>query len=267
MTTSTSTRDPAPASAPPIDPRIRARRIEVRRDAGRRRLQRLVDLGVVAVVALAFVGALWTPLLDVDEVHVTGAEHTGADAVTELAGIAPGDPLIGVDLRAVGERVAALPWVAEVRVTRGIDGRIDVELVERIPVAAVGTGEGAAVVDRDGRVLGPVAEAPGGPFVELTGVGPIPAPGGFLAPDVADALALASQVAATSPGVLASLAVGDLTGTLVQGGAVRFGDARQLDAKTRSLRTVLEQVDLTCLAVLDLRLPGSPVLTREEGCS
>ena len=48
---------------------------------------------------------------------------------------------------------------------------------------------------------------------------------------------------------------------------MRFGDARQLDAKVRSLEAVLEQVDLTCLAVLDLRLPGSPVLTREEGCS
>jgi hypothetical protein len=30
---------------------------------------------------------------------------------------------------------------------------------------------------------------------------------------------------------------------------------------------VLEQVDLTCAAVIDVRSPGSPVLTREEACS
>jgi len=267
VNTSAPTHGQATAPVAPIDPRIRARRIEVRRDAGRRRLQRLVDLGTVVVVALAFVGALWTPLLDVDQVQVTGADRTGADAVTRLAGIAPGDPLIGVDLGAVGARIAALPWVAQVRVARGIDGQVDVEVTERTPVATVGTGEGAVLVDGDGRVLGLVTEVPGSAFLELTGVGPVPAPGAYLAADAADALALAAQIAAAVPGVLASLDAGDLTGTLVQGGAVRFGDARQLDAKTRSLRTVLEQVDLTCLALLDLRLPGSPVLTREEGCS
>jgi len=48
---------------------------------------------------------------------------------------------------------------------------------------------------------------------------------------------------------------------------VRFGPATQLDAKVRSLRTVLDQVDLTCAALIDVRSPGSPVLTREEGCS
>jgi cell division protein FtsQ len=266
-TTTTSAPGAAPSPVPPIDPRIRARRIEVRRGAGRRRLQRLADAGVVALVALGFVGALWTPLLDVDAVRVSGAEHTGADVVAERAGVEVGAPLIGVHPSAVGARVAALPWVAEVRVTRGIDGHVDLEVSERTPVATVGIGASAALVDADGRVLGPLAEAPEGPFVQLTGLGSPPAAGAYLDGAAADALALAAHITAATPGVLASLEVGTLTGTLVQGGAVRFGDARQLDAKARSLRTVLEQVDLTCLDVLDLRLPGSPVLTREEGCS
>jgi cell division protein FtsQ len=256
-----------PSHSSSIDPRIRARRIEVRRDAGRRRLQRLVDLGVVVVVALGFLGALWTPLLDVDDVRVTGAEHTGADAVAEAAGVARGDALIDADLAAVGARVASLPWVAEVHVTRGVDGLVQLQVSERTPVATVGTGATALLVDADGRVLGPATDALDGPFVELTGLGPAPAPGAYLGGAAADALALAAQVAVTAPRTLASLGGADLTGTLIQGGEVRFGDARQLDAKARSLRTVLEQVDLTCLAVLDLRLPGSPVLTREEGCS
>lgn len=266
MSAPTSTLEPA--TTPPIDPRIRARRIEVRRDAGRRRLQRLVDVAVVAVVAVLFLGALWTPLLDVDEVTVVGAARTGPDVVTQRAGIEPGDPLITVDLGAVGSRVAALPWVAEVRLARGVDGLVTLEVSERTPVAAVATGADAVLVDAGGRVLGPASDAAGeGPFVALTGVGAVPEPGGYLPAATAAALALAEQLSVNAPAALAELSVDGLAGTLALGGEVRFGDGRQLDAKARSLRTVLAQVDLTCLAVIDLRLPGSPVLTREEGCS
>jgi cell division protein FtsQ len=264
---STTTLEP-PAVVAAIDPRIRARRIEVRRGQGRRRLQRLVDVGLVAAVALAFVAALWTPLLDVDEVSVRGAVHTGAGVVLERAGVGIGDRLVAVDVHRVGERVATLPWVAAVDVRRGVDGVVALDVTERTAVAAVGTGPTALLVDRDGRVLGPVADAPDlGPVPQLIGVAVVPAPGGFLDRELADALVLAERMLTDAPGTLATLRASGLTATLVQGGEVRFGDASQLDGKVRSLGTMLDQVDLSCLAVLDLRLPGSPVLTREEGCS
>ncbi len=264
-TTSTPTMEPAAPA--PIDPRIRARRIEVRRDAGRRRLQRLVDVGAVLMVAAVFVGALWTPLLDVDEVTITGGERTGADAIAEAMGVQAGDPLISVDLSDAGDRVAALPWVAEVRLRRGLDGLVSIEVSERTPVAVVGSGA-PVVVDAEGRVLGAQAEAGlTGPLLALRGASSVPAPGEYLPASADDALALAAHLARAAPEALTSLALEGLTGTLAVGGEVRFGDGRQLDAKVRSLRAALEQVDLTCLAVLDLRLPGSPVLTREEGCS
>lgn len=262
----TATLEPPPV--PPIDPRIRARRIEVRRVEGRRRLQRLLDLGLVALVAAGFVGALWTPLLDVDEVQVSGATRTGEAAVLEQAGIAVGDRLVSVDLGRAGERVAALPWVREVHLARRVDGVVTLEVTERRPVAVVASGAQRLLVDDEGRVLGPAAATPDvGSVVVLDGVGEVPPPGGFLGSDTADLLALAARVATAAPGALTAVRAKDLTGSLAQGGEVRFGDARQLDAKVRSLRTVLAQVDLTCLAVLDLRLPGSPVLTREERCS
>jgi cell division protein FtsQ len=267
-TGTTSTLEPPTRPMAEIDPRIRARRIEVRRGEGRRRLQRLVDLGMVLLVWLAFVAALWTPLLDVDEVRVEGAVHTGAAVVLERAGIQVGDRLVSVHLRAVGDRIADLPWIAEVELRRGVDGTVAIEVTERTAVVALGTGASALLVDRDGRVLGPVDEAPdAGPVVELTGIDPVPEPGSFLADDATDGLLVAERIAEAVPGALASLRLEELTGTLAQGGEVRFGDASQLEAKVRSLRTVLDQVDLRCLAVLDLRLPGSPVLTREEGCS
>ena len=58
-----------------------------------------------------------------------------------------------------------------------------------------------------------------------------------------------------------------VVGTEPSGIQLRFGPPTQLDAKVRGLRAVLDHVDLTCAAVIDVRVPGNPVLTREEGCS
>jgi cell division protein FtsQ len=257
-----------PPSAP-IDPRIRARRIEVQRGVGRRRLQRLVDVGLVLAVVAGFAVALRSPLLDVDAVSVQGAEHTPAEQVLEQAGIAAGDQLMDVDLRAAGERVAALPWVDEVRLHRRLDGTIDVTITERTPVALVGRGPSAVLVDAEGQAVAIASEAQAlaDSLVRFGGPEAAIAPGERLPAGTADALALATGLAAT-PGLGMELALGDeVTGVLRSGVEVRFGEPTQVDAKVRSLRTVLEQVDLTCAAVIDVRSPGSPVLTREEACS
>lgn len=259
----TSTLD-RPAEAV-IDPRIRARRIEVRRDEGRRRLSRLAEVGLVAGVALAFVAALFSPLLDVDEVAVAGTTAARAERVAEAAGIELGAPLISVDLRQAGRRVAALPWVAEVELTRRIDGAVHLAVTERRPSAAIEGPDGRLAVDVEGRVLGPVDGSASG-LALLDGVAPVE-PGRYLPVSTSAVLEVAGALQAALPGLFSTLEPGELVGTLAQGGLVRFGDAARIDAKIRSLTTVLAQVDLTCLAEIDLRLPGSPVLTREEGCS
>lgn len=265
--TTTGHADAAVPAQAAIDPRIRARRIEVKRREGRRRLQRLVDAALVVGVVAAFVLALWTPLLDVDEIRVEGAGRTTADMVLKTAGVNAGDSLISVDVGEVGERLAALPWVAQVTVRRGVDGTVAIDVTERTPVAIARSGARVLLVDRDGRVLGPAPAPDGVALIELTGVGEVPEPGAFLPQELTEALVLAERLGATAPGAFVSLDAAELVGRLVQGGAVRFGDASRIEAKLRSLRTVLDQVDLRCLALIDLRLPGSPVLTREEGCS
>jgi len=258
-----------PRPVAPIDPRIRARRIEVQRGAGRRRLKRLVDLGLVLAVAAGFALALRSPLLDVDAVVVTGAEHTSADVVREQAAIPTGEQLMDVDLRAAGERVAELPWVDEVALHRGLDGTIRIDVTEREAVALVGAGPSAVLVDREGRALALATDAPdlAASVVRFGGPDAAIAPGATLPEGSAEALALATRLAAT-PGLGMELVLGDeVVGRLESGIEVRFGTATQVEAKVRSLRTVLDQVDLTCAAVIDVRSPGSPVLTREEGCS
>jgi cell division protein FtsQ len=285
--TSTDTRDrpprPRPSRRPdprtqpleataavPIDPRIRARRIEVQRDAGRRRLRRLVDVGLVLLVVAGFVGALRSPLLDVGVVRVRGAERTTSDQVAAASGIRRGEPLMDVDLHAAGERIAALPWVGRVTLHRELGGTVDIRLTERTPAAVLGSGSSALIVDDEGRVLARATDLPdvAGGLVHVLGLPTHLAPGAFVPARATSALALAGRLATAVPGAIAQVAVGeDLTATLTQGGDVRFGDTTRLSAKLRSLQTMLDKVDLSCLGVLDLRTPATPVLTRRSGCS
>jgi cell division septal protein FtsQ len=264
--TSTLSRSPAH-----IDPRIRARRIEVQRGMGRRRLQRLVDLGLLLAVAAGFAGALRSPLLDVDRVVIAGNEHTPADLVVEQAGISEGEQLMDLDLAAAGARVAALPWIDEVDLHRGLDGRVDLRVTERTPVAVLGEGPEAVLVDAEGRALALSAAEPAlsASLVQLAGLSAHPPqPGEFLSSSARQALDLARRLVEVTPGVVLEVdANGSIVGTPPEGPQLRFGPPTQLDAKVRDLRAVLDQVDLTCAAVIDVRAPGSPVLTREEGCS
>jgi cell division protein FtsQ len=253
-----------------MDPRIRARRIEVRRDAGRRRLRRMAWLGVVVAVALGFLVALRSPLLDVDEVRVIGTHQTSPEAVAEAAGIDVGAPLMDLDLGRSAARVGALPWVGEVRIHRELGGGVAIEVTERAPAAVVGEGDDAVLVDAEGRILAASADVPelAAQLVRVAGLTTDRAPGASLPPETLEALALAARLGTAVPGAIGEVAVGeDLTATLVQGGEVLFGDTGRLTAKLRSLETVLAQVDLTCLGTLDLRTPASPVLTRREPCS
>jgi hypothetical protein len=47
---------------------------------------------------------------------------------------------------------------------------------------------------------------------------------------------------------------------------VLFGPATEVEDKVLALRTVFGQVDDRCLAMLDVRVPDRPVITRDRAC-
>jgi cell division protein FtsQ len=267
---------PGRATGPPpgvvVDPRMRSRRIAVRRHAGRRRL-RLVTL--VLALAAAAVGAVvltQSPLLDVDRLGVSGADHTAPDDVVGASGVRIGDPMVGVDPGDVRRRVGELPWVDQVTVRRVWPSTVEIEVTERSVAAVVQvTDDRAALVDAGGRVLsiepraGDAAADPAGPLV-LTGVSGRVEEGELLPADARDALTVADRVAERMPGVVASVSI-DLDAALVAGGTIRFGSTEELDDKVTAAKTVLDAVDTACLETLDVRVPGSPALTRNQRCS
>jgi cell division protein FtsQ len=253
---------PAPRAAQPalpIDPRIRRRRIEVRRDEGRRRRRIVVSCFVAA-------GATRSPLLDVDRVVLRGAEHTRHDAVVELGHLASSPPMLDVDTATLARRVEALPWVLDARARRQWPSTIRVDVVERRPAAVLPAGEGTwALADGTGRVLAVGPEKPPG----LPVLGAVPAPGrpgttvgGETRPSLAVAAALPDDLRSRIADV-AAVPGGEVELQLVPpGGVVRLGPPVDLDEKFRVLATVLARAELAGVAVIDVRVPRAPALTR-----
>lgn len=257
-----------------IDPRIRARRIAVQRDEGRKRLRRLVLGTGGVVIAVGLWGLTRTPLLDVDHVRVAGAHRSGAAAVAAAAGIEAGDALLTTDVGAAAERIAALPWVQTVDVSRKWPGTVEIAVVERQAAAAVPAkvagGEPARwiLVDASGRQLEVVPDP--GPGVLRIEVPPVSPETGALLGKGADAVL---ELASGRPAALQDrlLAMRPAPGGAVEAtvrlpndllATVRFGRPTQASVKWLALLTVLEGAEPAGLQVIDVRVPSAPALTR-----
>lgn len=253
----------------PIDPRIRERRSEVRRSQRRRRLAVLAGAVTVSVVAAGAWGASRSPLLDVDRVEVMGTVRTDAAEVARASGLRRGRPLVDVDTDAAADRAERLPWVLRAAVQREWSGTVSIEVTERDPVAAARAGEGWALVDAEGRVLA-AAPAPPAGLPSVIAASPVGPPGSRL-PAGWDAVLEVAKAAPPSllPRVSAIVEVegGVVELTLGTGGVVRMGPPQQLKEKFTAIETVLGQVDTRGLAVLDVRVPRTPVLTRQEAAA
>ena len=250
-----------------LDPRFRRRRIEVRRQEGRRRL--VVIAGILGVAGTAVVGwvALRSPLLDVDAVRVTGAVRTPVAEVVAAAGVRPGQALVDVDPDAAASAAARLPWVLRARVTRDWPGSVSIQVTEREAVAVARVDDRTwALVDVDSRVLASVAEPPPG-LPTVSGTAPVGPPGTRLGPAWAPLLEVATAAPRPLLGRLQAVAEAEDGGVelrLAPDGIVRFGPPEQVEEKFTAIATVLAQVDTENLAVLDVRIPRAPVLTRRE---
>ncbi len=249
-----------------VDPRLRARRIEVQRHEGRRRLRALVGLAVVTVVAGGAVVVSQSSLADVDAVVVEGAHLSDPSSVVEASGIEIGDPLIDLDADAVVAEVEALPWVLGASVERQMNGDVVVTIEERTPRVVLSTEDGGfVVVDAFGRQLERVA----GRAPEYLPVAGIVASGVVGQPAPPETRAVVSVLDHLTPPVAAVVTQimvdeGTLYLELTPAGRVKLGDDSSLDAKIVSLETMLAHADLRCLFEIDVRVPSAPALTRSS---
>jgi cell division protein FtsQ len=250
------------------DPRFRQRRIDVARQAGRRRLRlALAAAGVVGLGAGAL-GALHSPVFSVRRVTVTGAAGIPRAIVLEASGLGTRPPLIDVDPAAVERRLLALPEVRTAVVTEHWPSGVAIALTERVPVAAAPVGAAAgvgpwALLDATGRVLAVTTRLPASlPVVLLTT--PPRAPGTSVGAAEMPLLAVAAGLPASLRATVTAVAydyAGDVVLEMRGEPMVVLGDASDLRQKFVSLATVLAKVSTRGTGTIDLTVPASPVLT------
>ncbi len=253
-------------AAPVVDHRLRARRIEVQRSEGRRRLRALVALVIVTIVAGGAAVISQSSLADVDAVVVEGARLSDPEDVVLASGITVGEPLIDLDAADVVASVETLPWVLGASVERRMNGEVVVAIEERLPRVVLGTEDGGFVlVDERGRQLERVAgRAP--EFVPIAGIVANGEVGQPAPPETSAIVSVLDQLTPTIAAVVTQIIIdeGTLYLELAPAGRVKLGDDSSLAAKIVSLETMLAHADLRCLWEIDVRVPSAPALTRVD---
>ena len=243
-----------------VDPRFRARRVAVKRAAGRRRLIRVgIGLAVLGVVTGSWFMTR-SPLLDVDRVRVDGASRTTPADIADTGGVEPGTAMLDIRAASVERRLQELPWVDAVTVSLRWPGTVAVELTERSAVAlALSAPDNWVQVDAAGRVLGP---APAGSSLpRLSGIHAAGEPGTALDADASAAL----EVVGLANGHLDVSGVyrqdEELWVRLASGLPVRFGDDDQLELKVLAAATVVDALAAsgTSTWAVDVSVPSAPV--------
>jgi cell division protein FtsQ len=204
---------------------------------------------------------LASPVLGVRTVQVDGLTTLPAGEVRETAGIEAGTPLLRVDVGAAEQRVARLPQVASVEVTRGWPHSVVITVVERVPVAVVGEPGRRSLVDADGVLFDTVTgEAPAGVVpLEVADRGPDD-PATLAGVEAVGALpaALRDEVTVARAG-----SPDDISLTLTDGTAVRWGGPEESAAKASALAGLLDQVasgSLEPATTIDVSTPDAVVL-------
>jgi len=254
-------------AAPRMDPRIRQRRTEVLRRQGRRRLRVLLSVCTVLGLALLGVLGLRSPWLSVRKIRITGESGARAAQLDQAAVVALHHPMVNVDIGLVVARVEALAWVDQARVRRSWPDTLDLAVTERKPVAQIEVDGTWAQVDGSARVVSVGrTQVPQEPVILGLPAATAPVrPGSTLAPTTGSDLTVAAAIPSDLRSQVVSIgpdSTGGVTLVLTDGAQVDLGQPSALATKMSALETVLGEVDMTGVRVVDLRVPEQPALTR-----
>lgn len=227
----------------------------------RPRARWLLAAGALVVAVAGALGwvAVASPLLAADEIRISGVQRVEREKVEAASGVRPGTPLARIDVRSVRERVRDLPAVKSARVHRAWPSTLRIAVRERVPIAAVPSGEGYALLDRDGvRVTSAPAPEDGLPVVRITHRGEEVATSPGTSRDAKRAaLRVLDALPANVGGQVERIAVGDqerITLRLQGGATVTWGEPGHAAQKARTLTTLLRRHDANSYDVSSLEI-------------
>lgn len=258
------------AGRPTIDPRIRQRRLAIRRSQGRRRLRWIGGVVVAVVLVLGAVGLAHTPWFGAQAVSVTGLHpHTPDAAILAAAGLEHHPPLISVNPGAVAKKVESLPFIATARVRRHWPDGVQIAVTERVPVVEMaGPASSWSLLDGHGRTLQVVPSRVPGLVVYIVRTataGIPPAPVGESLPAAAGpGLEVSRNLPPAFDSQVVSVTVaadGSISMALYSGITVLFGTDSDRTAKYQDIASILAHGTLHATSVIDVTVPESPTVS------
>jgi cell division septal protein FtsQ len=100
-----------------------------------------IALTLAGVICYEVYGVLArTTFLRLERIDISPTRRLTRDEVLRLAGVKPGDDMLGLNLRGMGDDLAKNPWIGMVRVRRYFPDTLAIEITEREPVAVVNMG-------------------------------------------------------------------------------------------------------------------------------
>jgi cell division septal protein FtsQ len=223
-----------------MDPRVRARRIAVRRAKGRKRLIWVAIGAAILLVLVGIVAVLASSLFDVRTVDVQGALYTNPQQLSAIVDGLKGDAILLVDGRDVERQLESIAWVQSARVSTQFPHRVFIDIRERKPIATFAGSDGNyRVIDRDGRVLDIVEGGIPIDYMLVTGANPDVEQGHFAGRPFASAaqltIALPAEIRALTESIGIDATAGNLTIETHDGIHVQLGAANDLSNKLARL--------------------------------
>jgi cell division protein FtsQ len=232
----------------------------------RLRVGRMRRTGVIFATVALIAGAVAlyvSPVLRVQNVEIVGATTVDPSRIEQLAALA-GDSMFRLDLASVQDRIAYLPMVKSVEISRGWPQTVRIQITERTPWGVWQVGSDSYVIDSDGVVL-PDDKAPdNAPVIKDLGN-----PVRLIAGDHVDldAVRLTQQLVEQLPNALQlSIAAleynpaNGLTVTTDAGYRVVVGDSQNMEYKLAVWQAIEGKLGRDEMAghVLDLRFGDRP---------
>ena len=267
----TTTQSPPRRSAPTPGPHDRGHQRRFAQRTWRHRLRRARPWLLTLLLAAAGGGIAWlfffSTTFAANSVEVAGSTRVDDLTIRNAAQVPLGGPLARVDLDSIEERVADLPPLADVRVSRAWPHAVRITVTDRVPVAALATSGRWRLVDADGFVWGRSASAP-------RDLPKVRAGKGVRREAVREA---ARVVTALPRGLAAEVAeievrtIDQITLQLADGLTVRWGSAERSALKAEVLAAMVssdealvigEGEDAQPAGVVDVSVPTQPTVSR-----
>jgi cell division protein FtsQ len=234
-------------------PQTRATRPNRRVEIRRRWVALLSVLTLVALVYLLF----FSSMLGAKDVSVTGSRTVTADQIRATAAVPLDKPLLRLSTDEIRDRVAGMPGIATVEVSRSWPSTVEITVTERTAIAFFDSGpggDGVHLVDGGGVVFKTVPGRPAGlPELRLPKVSADdPVTRAVTAVLGVIPEQLLKQVTTATAKTPASVEF-----TLSSGKIVRWGTAEQTDRKAKVLAALLTQEG----KVYDVAAPELPTIT------